>query len=79
MAETIPKPQRKSTFRRVDKYLYVASTMQAPPAYVIAVCVLANSGRHRRAIARELDLSLILVDKILLAADPFLRKRKVKS
>jgi hypothetical protein len=76
MGRTIPKAAPKSTFRRLDKYLYVARNLECPPAAVIAVCVMRNAGRSPRTISRDIDIPITVVNMILRAADPFLRKRK---
>ncbi len=76
MGATILKPPRKSTFRRLDKYLYVARTLQLDPATVVAVCVMQNAGRRAGTIARDLNVTRETVNKVLVAAEPFLRKRK---
>jgi hypothetical protein len=76
MDGTIPKPKPKATFRRLDKYLYLARTLDLDPATVIAVCVMNNSGRRIGTIARDLTVSRETVGKILVAAEPFLRKRR---
>jgi hypothetical protein len=76
MGEKIAEPARKSTFRRLDKYLYVARTTGYDPATVIAVCVMANSGRAPRRIAKELGQKVSDILSVLDAAEPFLRKRR---
>jgi hypothetical protein len=78
MGRTIPKAAPKSTFRRLDKYLYVARTIECPPAAAVAVCVMRNTGRSPRLISRDLDIPITVVNMILRAAEPFLRKRKAK-
>lgn len=79
MNEIKHKPARKSTFRRLDKYLYVARTMGFDPARVIAVCVMSNSGRNWRSIACHLQTDGESVRAILEAAAPFLRKRRAAA
>jgi hypothetical protein len=76
MGRTISKTPKKSTFRRLDKYLYVARTLQLDPSQVIAVCVMSNCGRQKRTIAKHLNLPESRVRVILVAAEPFLRKRR---
>jgi len=76
MGKKIAEPARKSTFRRLDKYLYVARTTGYDPAIVIAVCVMRNSGRSVRQIGKELELGAAILTPILDAAEPFLRKRR---
>jgi hypothetical protein len=76
MAKSVAHPARKSTFRRLDKYLYLARTIGLSPATVIAVCVMANSGRSARIITRDLGIPADDTRQILTAAEPFLRKRR---
>lgn len=76
MQRTISKTPKKSTFRRLDKYLYVARTIQCPPALAIAVCVTRNAGLSPRSISRDLDIPITVVNMVLRAAEPFLRKRR---
>ncbi len=76
MGEKIAEPARKSTFRRLDKYLYVARTTGRDPAQVIAACVMTNSGRSAKQVALELGQKVSDILSILDAAEPFLRKRR---
>ncbi len=80
MDGNIQRRPRKATFRRLDKYLYVARHLvHASPAEVVAVCVMHNSGRSARVICQDLELRAEAVKAILGAAEPFLRKRRAKA
>lgn len=76
MARTIARSKPKATFRRRDKYLYVARTIGMPPTHVVAVCVFLSAGIGTRKVASDLNLPHDDVVAIKVAAEPFLRKPK---